>query len=95
MIDQILGDVSLDAEAGVVEDLYRNTYSQLTARREEVYTFLNNYGQPRYNDFLTVLQRGYAENIVGFIVKHMVPAKSNVESGVFIENDKLNDQKYQ
>jgi len=98
LITRILAINNFENLYGKPEDLYNDRYTYLTELKQYVLNILAQYDNEWYNGtftrFFDVLQRGYSENIVNFIVENLVPAKSQTIAGLFIENDKLYDRKY-
>ena len=92
----LLNIYNIDSWYGNPDDLYKSSYSKLEEMRGMVYSFLSNYSDEiNFQTFFKVLKNQYSENIIKFIINHLVPAKSNPEGGILIENDILDTQKYE
>jgi len=97
LIDKMISFNNIDMLYGKPEDLYRDRYSVLTDLQGSLYSFLSNFSTSRginLSKFFEILERGYSENILDFIVENLIPAKCNAQTGIFIENDKIYDQKF-
>jgi hypothetical protein len=93
-IDHLLGHTDIDNFGSIPSDLYKNEYSYLRTLRSSMFEFLDDYSPIEFTDFFESLYVGYHENIFNFITKNLIPAKSDADSGVVIENDKLDYKKY-
>jgi len=97
LIDRILLINNLENLYGKPQDLYNDRYTYLTSLKSEVENFLANYDMDlgsNMKSFFDILERGYSENIINFIVDNLIPAKCQTIAGIFIGNDKLYDKKY-
>jgi len=97
LIDRILLINNLENLYGKPQDLYNDRYTYLTSLKSEVENFLANYDMDlgsNMKSFFDILERGYSENIINFIVDNLIPAKNQTIAGIFIGNDKLYDKKY-
>jgi len=94
-IQNLLTNYNIDDLYGKASDLYEPNYSKLTTLMDTINAFLSAYSS--YFDFQTfykVLKTQYPENIIKMIIEFLVPAKSDVEGGILVENDMLYDKKY-
>ena len=97
-IDNILEDYNIrnvDSIYAKAEDLYKNHWSELRTLRTEVQNFLVAYnGIIDINVFFDVVANGYTNNVLALIKELLIPAKSDLETGIVVESDKLYDKKY-